>query len=261
MVHLSKEQLWRQRTEWPLAVVAVAFLIMYSVQILARPHGSEARILWLLCWVAWAVFVGDYFARLVLADNRREWFLLHILDLVIVLLPFLRPLRMVRLIVLLGVLQKAVGHAVRGQILIYTVSGVLLLVYTGALAVLDAERHQAGATIDSFGKAVWWAITTVTTVGYGNLYPITVTGRVVAVLLMMGGITLVGVVTASLASWIVQRVSDADTANQAATAAQIDELREEIRELAERLQSTREASESASVTSAPRQLGMTADRT
>ncbi|MHA7650682.1 potassium channel family protein [Mycobacterium sp. ML4] len=235
MHSLSKEQLWRQRTEWPLAVVAVAFLIMYSVQILARPQGAEARILWLLCWIAWAMFVGDYFARLVLADNRREWFLLHILDLVIVLLPFLRPLRMVRLIVLLGVLQKAVGHAVRGQILLYTVSGVALLVYTGALAVLDAERKQAGATINSFGKAVWWAITTVTTVGYGNLYPITVSGRVVAVLLMMGGITLVGVVTASLASWIVQRVSDADTANQVATAAHIDELRGEIRALAEQL--------------------------
>ncbi len=235
MPPLSKEQLWRQRTEWPLALVAVAFLIMYSVQILARPHGSEARLLWLSCWIAWAVFVGDYFARLVLADNRREWFLLHILDLVIVILPFLRPLRMVRLVVLLGVLQRAVGQAVRGQILIYTISGVLLLVYTGALAVLDAERGHAGATIDSFGKAVWWAITTVTTVGYGNLYPITITGRVVAVLLMMGGITLVGVVTASLASLIVQRVSDADTANQAATAAHIDELRREIRELSEQL--------------------------
>ncbi|MBI2698315.1 ion transporter [Mycobacterium gordonae] len=238
MHSLSKEQLWRQRTEWPLALVAVAFLIMYSVQILARPHGTEARILWLLCWVAWAMFVGDYFARLVLADNRREWFLLHLLDLVIVMLPFLRPLRplrMVRLIVLLGVLQRAVGHAVRGQILIYTVSGVLLLVYTGALAVLDAERQQVGTTINSFGKAVWWAITTVTTVGYGNLYPVTVTGRVVAVLLMMGGITLIGVVTGSLASWIVQRVSENDTANQVATAAQIDELRGEIRELAEQL--------------------------
>lgn len=239
MHSLSKEQLWRQRTEWPLAVVAVAFLIMYSVQILARPHGSEARILWFLCWVAWAMFVGDYLARLVLADNRREWFLLHIVDLLIVLLPFLRPLRMVRLIVLLGVLQKAVGHAVRGQILIYTISGVLLLVYTGALAVLDAERQQVGTTINSFGKAVWWAITTVTTVGYGNLYPLTVTGRVVAVLLMMGGITLIGVVTGSLASWIVQRVSETDTANQVATAAQIDELRGEIRELAEQLRVTR----------------------
>ncbi|WP_172900731.1 potassium channel family protein, partial [Mycobacterium ulcerans] len=80
--------------------------------------------------------------------------------------------------------------------------------------------------------AVWWAITTVTTVGYGDLYPITVTGRVIAVLLMIGGISLIGVVTASLASWIVQRVAETDSANRAATAAQIDELRTEVRRLA-----------------------------
>jgi voltage-gated potassium channel len=58
-------------------------------------------------------------------------------------------------------------------------------------------------------------------------------------LLMMGGITLIGVVTGSLASWIVQRVSETDTAAQVATAAQIDELRGEIRDLAEQLRATR----------------------
>ena len=56
-------------------------------------------------------------------------------------------------------------------------------------------------------------------------------GRVVAVALMIGGITLVGTVTATLASWIVQRVAEEDTANEAATRAQIEELREEIRRL------------------------------
>ena len=64
---------------------------------------------------------------------------------------------------------------------------------------------------------VWWSITTVTTVGYGDLSPVTAMGRVVAVALMLGGITLVGTVTATLASWIVQRVAEEDTANEAAT--------------------------------------------
>jgi voltage-gated potassium channel len=63
----------------------------------------------------------------------------------------------------------------------------------------------------------------------------TVAGRVIAVLLMIGGISLIGVVTASLASWIVQRVAETDTANQAATAAHIEDLRNEIRTLAEEL--------------------------
>ena len=99
------------------------------------------------------------------------------------------------------------------------------------LAVFDKERYLPGSTINTFGKALWWSITTVTTVGYGDVYPVTNTGRVIAVLLMIGGIGLVGVVTAALASWIIQRVAEEETAIQAATAAHVEELRSEIREL------------------------------
>ena len=74
-----------------------------------------------------------------------------------------------------------------------------------------------------------------TTVGYGDVYPVTNVGRVIAVMLMIGGISLAGVVTASLASWIIQRVAEEETASQAATGAQIDELRVEIRELVQEL--------------------------
>jgi len=72
----------------------------------------------------------------------------------------------------------------------------------------------------------------VTTVGYGDLEIVTGRGRLVAVALMIGGITLLGLVTATLASWIVERVSEEDKANEAATAAHIEELLEEIRRLA-----------------------------
>jgi voltage-gated potassium channel len=226
---------WEQRTEWPLALVAVAFLCMYSVQVLSQPKGEEARILWMASWVAWGLFVIDYAIRLALATDRKQWFLRHLFDLLVVVLPLIRPLRLLRLVVLVGILQKAIGNAVRGRILIYTISGVILLIYVASLAVLDKERGHPGATINSFGNAVWWSINTVTTVGYGDLYPITIPGRVIAVLLMIGGISLVGVVTASLASWIVQRVAETDKASQAATAAQIDELRDEIRMLADEL--------------------------
>jgi voltage-gated potassium channel len=239
MTKETRRELWEHRTEWPLAVVAVAFLIMYSVQVLTRPHGQEARILWLATWLAWSLFVVDYVVRLILASNRRQWFVHHIFDLLIVAAPVMRPLRLLRLVVLIGVLQKAIGNAVRGRILIFTISGVVLLIYVASLAILQAERDQPGAKIVSFGKAVWWAINTVTTIGVGDLYPTTITGRVIAVMLMIGGITLIGVVTASLASWIVQRVSETDRALQTATAAHIDELRDEIRMLAEELRRSR----------------------
>jgi voltage-gated potassium channel len=228
-------QRWERHAEWPLAAAALLFLGVFSVQVLARPQGREAHILWAVDWTIWGVFILDYVARLCLASNRWRWFLHHLLDFAIVALPLLRPLRLLRLLVLIELLQRAVGDAFRGRIVVYTVSGVLLLIYTASLAVFDKERYLPRATINSFGKALWWSITTVTTVGYGDVYPVTNTGRVIAVLLMIGGISLVGVVTAALASWIIERVAEEETASQVATAAHIDELRSEIRELAQEL--------------------------
>jgi voltage-gated potassium channel len=76
----------------------------------------------------------------------------------------------------------------------------------GAVAVLDAEQNAPGANITSFGDALWWACTTVTTVGYGDRYPVTTEGRMIAVVLMVVGIGVVGAVTASVAAWMVSRV-------------------------------------------------------
>jgi voltage-gated potassium channel len=227
----TRLQRFEHRTEWPLAAVAIAFLGLYSVQVLAQPRGLAAHAIGLSLLGLYLVFVVDYAARLYLADPRGKWFVRHLLDLALVVLPFMRPLRLLSLAVVIDVLQRAVGHTIRGKVIAYTVCGAVVLIYAGSLAILEAERGRPGATITSFGNALWWAITTVTTVGYGDLSPVTTMGRVVAVALMIGGITLVGTVTATLASWIVQRVAEEDTANEAATRAQIDELREDVRRL------------------------------
>jgi voltage-gated potassium channel len=232
----TKLQRWERHSEWPLAVAAVLFLVLFSRQVLVQPQGREGHIVWAIDWAIWGLFVVDYVVRLCLADNRWHWFLRHLLDFAIVTLPLLRPLRLLRLLVLIEVLQKAIGDAFRGRIVVYTVSGVVLLIYTSSLAVFDKERYLHGATINSFGKALWWSITTVTTVGYGDVYPVTNTGRVIAVLLMIGGISLVGVVTAALASWIIDRVTEEESVMQAATVAHVEELRNEIRALGKELQ-------------------------
>ncbi|MCG7610587.1 MULTISPECIES: potassium channel family protein [Mycobacterium] len=232
-VPAGRLQRWEAATEWPLAGVAVIFLAVYSVQVLAQTTGALHRALSLTDAVLYLAFVVDYVVRLWLAPNRGRWFVRHLLDLAIVVLPMLRPLRLLRLIVLLKVMQRAVGRAIRGRVVIYTACSVTMLIYVASLAVLDAERGEPTSDINSFGDALWWAIATVTTVGYGDYAPATPTGRVIAAFLMLGGISLLGVVTATLASWIVQRVAEEDTANQAATAAQIEDLRAEIRRLAD----------------------------
>lgn len=226
---------WEHRAEWPLAAVAALFLAAYSIEVLVQPHGLVARLVNLVTMLAWAVFTADYAARLYLAPDRKQWFFRHLVDLAVVLLPLLRSMRLFRLVVLVGALQKAIGNAIRGKVIVYTISGAVLLVYVGALAVLEAERGAPDAHITTFGQALWWAMTTITTVGYGDMYPVTTTGRVFAALLMIGGISLVGSITATIASWIVQSVSVEDEKHDAVTTAHIVELRSEIAELRELL--------------------------
>ncbi len=221
---------WERAVEWPLTIAAVVFLGAYAAQILARSHGAVQAIAEVVLWVTWAAFVVDYLVRLTLAVPRGRWFVRHLLDLAIVLLPVFRPLRLMRFLTVIALIQRNTGAMLRGKVVIYTVGATVLTVVVSALAVLDAEQ-SAGGTITSLGDALWWAVVTITTVGYGDFTPITVQGRVIAVGLMVGGIALIGVVTATLASWIVEKVSLENQSSSAATSAQVDALRDEIAEL------------------------------
>jgi voltage-gated potassium channel len=232
----SKLETWEQRTEWPLAGVALLFLGAYAVEVLAEPAGAAALAVRAVTLGSWLLFVLDYIVRLSLAPDRLRWFFRHLFDFAIVVLPMMRPLRLLRLVTLIAVLQRAAGHAIRGRVVLYTVSGAVLLVFVASLAVLQNERGYPDAHIVTFPDALWWAMTTITTVGYGDMTPVSSTGRVIAVLLMIGGISLVGSITATLASWIVQRVADEDSAGRVVTTAHVDQLLGEIQELRSELQ-------------------------
>jgi voltage-gated potassium channel len=235
---------WIADTEWILAGVTLLFLGAYALPILEPDVGRTWRqVCSTVQLAAWAVFAADYLARVWAAKDRRRYFSRHLLDLVIVALPALRPLRLLRLVILFRVLNRKAAAALRGRIPLYVSVSAATLVVCAALAVLDAERHAAGSNINSFGDALWWAVVTVTTVGYGDHFPVTLQGRCVAVGLMIGGVALIGVVTASFAAWFIDRVRDEEDEVQAATqrdlaeiAARLDQLTQEVRELrAERL--------------------------
>ena len=221
---------WERTVEWPLVIAALLFLAAYAAQILATPEGVVETVAEVVLKATWALFLLDYVVRLAIAEHRWRWFWRHLLDLAIVALPVFRPLRLMRFFTIIALIQRNTGTMLRGRVALFTIGATALTVFVAALAVYDAER-SSGGPISTFGDAVWWAFETITTVGYGDYYPVTVTGRIVAVGLMVGGIALIGVVTATLASWIVQRVSVEAEEASAATETQVEALRGEIAEL------------------------------
>ncbi|WP_319805214.1 potassium channel family protein [Micropruina sonneratiae] len=229
---------WDDAAAWPLAVAAVAFLVAYSWEILATDLSPRLRLLLqVVDYVTWAVFAVDYLVRVLLAKRRGEYFVRHIFDLLIVVLPLLQPLRLLRLFVLLRFIERRAASSLQGRVASYVGVSTVLLLYTGGLAEFAAERDVAGANITDFGTALWWALTTITTVGYGDHYPVSFEGRLVAAVLMIAGVALIGVVTATVAAWLVQRVSrpgraeDEGETSIAELRAQVAELTEAVRQL------------------------------
>ncbi len=237
---MERLQRWEKITEWPLTAVALVFLAAYAIPI-AMPESPiwVAALCENLVWATWALFAADYVVRLVLSPHKWTFIASNLLDLAVVALPLLRPLRLVRLLALLSILNRTSTQQLRGRVVTYTAGATVLLLVVGALAITDAERGQPGANITTLGDGFWWAVTTMATVGYGDRYPVTPTGRFIAVALMVCGIALLGVVTATIASWLVQRVSEVTQREESATRSQVEKLQDEVRELRALLADTR----------------------
>ncbi|KUM83853.1 MULTISPECIES: potassium channel family protein [Streptomyces] len=202
---------WEQHTEIPLAVASMAFLASYALRVLAP--GLPQAVLDLCLAVtlaAWALFAVDYAVRWRLSGQRHRFVRKHVLDTVVLLLPLLRPLRVVK--VYEAVLRRR-GEprlALHARVIAYSGLSTLLLGFAGALAVYQQERDAPGTTMPTFGDAVWWACATLTTVGYGDVTPVTPLGRLIAVGVMMIGMALLAAVTGTFASWLLQVFSRED---------------------------------------------------
>jgi voltage-gated potassium channel len=228
---------------WPLIALAAVFLAAYAWPILdpGLPQGARTAC-GVAVFVVWLVFLVDYVVRLALAERRASFVRHHLLDLASVGLPLLRPLQLLRLVRALTILERKLGESLQSRIAIYVATVTTLILAIASLAVLDTERDAPGAHITTIGDAVWWSFTTITTVGYGDEYPVTATGRAIAVALMISGIALLGVVTASLASALINRFGEIDEESQQATRRDVQALAAEVRQLRAELAGRDEAS-------------------
>ena len=228
-------ELWRKYSEWPLAVAAVVFLVAFSIQVIANVPDSKAAVFDIIIWATWGLFVVDYLANLILAERKLHWFTHNLHAAVILALPMFRPLRLMRLLSVMQFSQRLGGRRLRGRILAYAFAIAILLVYIGALAVLDAEQNEPGASITNIGDALWWAAVTLSGTGYGDFVPITLVGRLVAVGLMVGGLAIVGVIAASFATWMIEvvgsRVAEEAEAAESETQSEVAVLTEQVARL------------------------------
>jgi voltage-gated potassium channel len=219
---------WENTVEGPLAVAAVLFLVVYATPILdTHLTHLESGVFRGADYIIWALFGIDYLVRLVLSPGRGRWFVKHLHELALVALPMFRPLRLLRMLNLIKPLNRKATGTLHGKLMIYVPGATLLAIICSSLTVLQAERGHLHANIQNIGDALWWAIVTITTVGYGDHYPVTFEGRVVAIGLMIAGIALIGVITAAVASWLVEQIRDTKESGRDDMA----ELRAEIAEL------------------------------
>ncbi len=198
---------WEAVTTWPLMAASLLFLIAYSWSILDETLTSAAVVvIGVILAAVWVAFLVDYVVRVVLSPDK--WFFIghSKVDLLSVILPIARPFRLLKYLGRIPLLGGNSGAALRRRVIIIAATFVVMFIYVISLAEYAAERGAKGANITSFGDSVWWACVTMATVGYGDYFPITIMGRVLAVILMIGGVAIVGTASGTLVSFLNDRM-------------------------------------------------------
>ena len=153
------------------------------------------------------------------------------IDVIAAVVPAFRVLRVLRVLTAGQWLMARGRRLAAGRTAAAIVAAVAVLAVMGALAVLDAERGAEGANIADFGDALWWALTTMSTVGYGDRFPVTVVGRLVAVGMMIVGVSLLGVVSGTLASSFLAKIRGEQRRGDEAVLEQLARLQEQVEAL------------------------------
>jgi voltage-gated potassium channel len=193
--NMTRLDRYRHRTQTPLDVLALVTLWLVAVP--PTDFGVDVGAAIAARTALSGVYALDFAIRIYLAPNHWRYFVANRRFIVVVILPTTRLLFSVRLLT---------SGFRRGSLLIF--GGVAFALFVnGATIVYFFEHHAQGANIRTYGEALWWGVVTVSTVGYGDFYPVTTGGRLTAVMLMVLGVTVLAVVTAQIASSFISQAA------------------------------------------------------
>lgn len=195
---------------WLMISLSLLFLAGYSLLILSpNLPASTANSTILVLLAVWIIFIGEYVIALIRSQEGWKFLPRHWLMTLSLIIPVMRPFVLLRYVNQLKYFRAGSGASMRWRIIISAVAFATLFIYVISITVLRFERDAPGATITSFGDAIWWAFVTIATVGYGDEYPITLPGRFFAVVLMIGGVAIVGTASALVVSYLNEQTQKA----------------------------------------------------
>ncbi len=200
-------------TKYPMAVLGIAWLVLAIVVLTTDVNGSASTVLVGGLFVLWVITLVEYLVRLVVTPDRRGYLRRRWVEPATVAVPPFQSWHIVgieKVGILLREVELRVESVLKHHSLFRVLIAAVATLFIGAWLVLLFEEKAKGSNIHDYPDALWWAIVTVTTVGYGDRYPVTEGGRVVAAILMLVGIGLIGVLTATVASVFVKEHTDAN---------------------------------------------------
>jgi voltage-gated potassium channel len=192
-----------------LSLLSIVNAVVVGVSRIFGARGPASEVVLAVDAIIAPIFLADFLYRLKTADSRRDYFLHRFgwADLLGVL-PLLRILRVVRVVRVV----RSFRHQPRGQLVaelsaaralatfLVTLFLVIVVTEVAGATIYYAESGAAGSNIASASDAIWWALVTITTVGYGDRYPVTGQGRAIGVFLLFAGIGLFSVLTGFIAN-------------------------------------------------------------
>lgn len=202
-------------TRFPMLVVGIAWMVLAVIVLTIDVNRSASIVLVGSLFALWAVAFVEYLVRLVVTPDRRGYLKRRWIEPATVLIPTFQGWHLVGIEKVCLVVQEVM---LRIEVILkhHSLFRVLLAaagtLFLGAWLVLLFEENAKTSNIHSYADALWWAIVTVTTVGYGDRFPVTAGGRTVSVILMLVGIGLIGVLTATVASVFIQEKTEANHA-------------------------------------------------